>query len=246
MKTNNEARHEQNVIHLEALITVITTFGTIYNPARQSLTIPGLTELLQKGKLGISTVDTAKVVEKNATAARTQTFEGLDKLTTRVISALRISGISAHALEQAEAIVRDLRGKRASDLLSEEELAAEKAKGNEITQVTEHKGSFDSKIGNFSKLILFLESTPEYTPNETELTVDALKAKLNEMTVKNSDIMSAAALVDAARIARDKVLYDDQTGLVNIALDVKQYVKSLFGASSPEFKQVNAIKFFNR
>ena len=35
-------------------------------------------------------------------------------------------------------------------------------------------------------------------------------------------------------------------GMVDTALDVKTYVKSVFGASSPQYKQVSALKFTKR
>ena len=44
-------------------------------------------------------------------------------------------------------------------------------------------------------------------------------------------------------IARNKRLYDPQTGLVERAQVVKNYVKSIFGASSPEYKLINKLRF---
>lgn len=43
--------------------------------------------------------------------------------------------------------------------------------------------------------------------------------------------------------AHTTVLYNPTTGLVQIAKEVKAYVKSAFGASSPQFKQVNKTRF---
>lgn len=34
-----------------------------------------------------------------------------------------------------------------------------------------------------------------------------------------------------------------ETGLVDIVDDVKKYVKSLFGASTPQYKQISGLKF---
>ena len=38
-------------------------------------------------------------------------------------------------------------------------------------------------------------------------------------------------------------LYDEETGLVATAGDVKKYVKSIFSASSPEYAQVSGLQF---
>ena len=47
----------------------------------------------------------------------------------------------------------------------------------------------------------------------------------------------------SARINRNRTLYDDNTGLVDIAGGVKKYVKAAFGFTSPEFVQVRGIPF---
>ena len=243
MKTTNGTSHEQNVTNFELLGTIISTFGRVYNPPKPSLTIPVMAELLQKGKLEINAVNAAEIVTKNAGAARSVEFDDFDKLITRSINSLRISGVSAQTLAQAEAIVRDLRGKRASGLLSDEELAAEKAKGNNITQVKVHNSRIDSKIENLGKYNLFLGSIPEYKPNEADLTVESLQTKLATIKSKNSAVVTAEATLDAARISRNALLYTDNTGLVDTALEVKLYVKSLFGATSPQYKQISGIEF---
>jgi hypothetical protein len=243
IRDRNESGHEQNVINFERLKAMVITFGAVYNPPKRALTIPGLTELLEKGKLEISAVNTAEVGDKNAVADRTLLFSDFDNTITRVINALRISGVSATTLAQAEALVRDLRGKRATGILSEEELAAEKAKGNDVKQVTVHNASIDSKVENFSKLILLLESIPEYKPNETELTIETLKAKLAGIKTKITTSFDTDATLDAARLSRNDVLYADKTGLVDTAQEVKLYTKSLFGATSPQYKQISSITF---
>ncbi|MDD4991603.1 MAG: hypothetical protein PHR83_05145 [Paludibacter sp.] len=243
MKTPNGTGHEQNVTNLELLLTIFPTFGEAYNPPKPALTIPALTDLLQKGKLEINAVNAAGVVFQNAGSARAVEFDDFDKLITRSINSLRIAGVSAQTLAQAEAIVRDLRGKRASGLLSEEELAAEKAKGNNITQVKVHNSTIDSKIENLGKYVLFLAAVPDYKPNEAELKVEGLQAKLDAIKAKNTDTKTAEAGLEAARISRNTLMNTDNTGLVDTANDAKLYVKSAFGATSPQYKQISSIAF---
>ncbi|MDD4991457.1 MAG: hypothetical protein PHR83_04410 [Paludibacter sp.] len=243
MKTTIGSGNEQNVTNLGLMLTIFPTYGEAYNPPRLALTIPGLTDLLQKGKLEIDAVNAAEIVSQNAVSARTVEFEDFDKLITRTINSLRIAGVSAQTLTQAEAIVRDLRGKRASGLLSDEELAAEKAKGNTITQVKVHNSTIDSKIENLAKYVLFLAAVPDYKPNEAELKVEGLQAKLDAIKAKNADAKTAEAALDAARISRNGLLYTNNTGLVDTALAAKLYVKSAFGATSPQYKQISGIEF---
>ncbi|MFY7846654.1 hypothetical protein [Chryseobacterium gambrini] len=44
-------------------------------------------------------------------------------------------------------------------------------------------------------------------------------------------------------IERNRILYAEGTGLYPIVQNVKKYVKSLYGATSPEYSNVAAIKF---
>ena len=96
---------------------------------------------------------------------------------------------------------------------------------------------------NFAALIDLISSIPSYTPNETELTVPSLTAFHANMQTENNNVLNAEVAYSNARIARDTVLYDESTGLVNIASDVKKYVKAIYGATSPQYKQISGIKF---
>ena len=44
-------------------------------------------------------------------------------------------------------------------------------------------------------------------------------------------------------IVRDKQLYENENGLVDFALEIKNYVKSLFSEASPEYLQIKANEF---
>jgi len=70
-----------------------------------------------------------------------------------------------------------------------------------------------------------------------------LQTLLAELKAKNTGVINTYTAYSNARIDRNKVLYTDNTGLVDLALEVKKYVKSVFGAGSPQYKQVSGIKF---
>jgi len=246
MKTTNQSGNEQNVTNLEVLIAVIISFGPTYNPPKPSITIPGLNELLEKGKLEINALNAAEVASKNAVAACTAAQDDFESLITRSINALRILDVPAQTLAQAEALVRELRGKRASALLSDEEQAAAKAEGNTSKQVVKHNSTLDSKLENMAKYLLLLESILGYMPNEPELRTRALRNKLNDIKTKDMQVAFTDSAFNAARLSRDAFLYANNTGLCPIASDAKTYVKSLYGATSPQYKQVSGIRFFKR
>ena len=96
---------------------------------------------------------------------------------------------------------------------------------------------------NFKKLKELLNEESLYNPNETELKITALTTLVTDLETKNTAVIAATTPLSNERVGRDHVLYDKQSGLVDVALEVKKYTKSVFGASSPEYKQVSGIRF---
>ncbi|MBW8334622.1 MAG: hypothetical protein K0M40_21585 [Prolixibacteraceae bacterium] len=239
----NQSGINSNVVNLSELIDRISTFGAKYNPVRNDFTIPALTELKASGETLVAVTKTAENVDNNATAARSMSFKGSDGLITRASNAFNISGASEQSIQQAESKVRTYRSIRASEKPTAEEIAAAKADGKELRTNVNHNSSFDRKIENMADFIDFLSNSPYYGPNETDISVAGLTAKLTELKNHNSICSRTAADLDAARLVRDTMLFTDITGLVDIAMGVKKYVKSAFGANSIQYKSISKIGF---
>jgi hypothetical protein len=75
------------------------------------------------------------------------------------------------------------------------------------------------------------------------LKIVTLNTQLTALKTANTNVTNAYTAVSNSRIARDKTLYKEKAGMYDVTLDVKNYVKSLYGISSPEFKQLSKIKF---
>jgi len=103
--------------------------------------------------------------------------------------------------------------------------------------------SFDNRIENFEKLIQFLAAQTGYAPNETDLKVTTLTTLLTDLRSKNTVAITGLAPLSNARIAHNATLYTVSTGLVDVDADVKKYVKSVYGATAPQYKQISGLKF---
>ena len=86
------------------------------------------------------------------------------------------------------------------------------------------------------KVSMLLESTPLYAPNEEDLKVASLKALYTSLKTTNTEVLTTSIQLSNARINRNEILYKPITGLVDIASDTKTYLKSVFGATSPQYK----------
>lgn len=243
MTNTSETGHAKNVTNLESLITSIIALETSYNPSRDSIKLPALQALLTASKESLNAVNIAQATYSNAVAARKVAFEPFGKLITRVMNSLKASGTSTQVVQSARTIVRKLQGRRASAKITEEEKKALEAEGKEVNQISASQMSFDNRIENFDRLIMLLSSIPLYNPNEEELKVETLKALHNQLKEKNSEVILPIVQLSNSRMTRNKILYSENTGLVDVALDSKTYIKSIFGATSPQYKQISKLRF---
>ncbi len=245
MASTTETGHAKNVATFEDLISFCTGYGATYNPAMTALKLPALSTLLTAAQAVLQTVKTSKTAFDNATNLREIVFKVLKPLTTKIINALAASGAAPQTIDDAKTINNKIQGRRAKAIEkpTPQELAAGAAAAK--TSSTSQQ-SFDKLIDHFTQLIALLTAEPKYLPNENELKVATLNTLLTDMKAKNTGVISTTTTASNSRIARDKTLYAADTGMVDIALAVKQYVKSVFGASSPQYKQVSKLKFTNR
>ncbi len=243
MTNTSETGHAKNVTNLESLITSIIALETSYNPSRDSIKLTSLQTLLTASTESLNAVNIAQATYSNAVAARKVAFEPFGKLITRVMNSLKASGTSTQVVQSARTIVRKLQGRRASAKITEEEKKALEAEGKEVNQISASQMSFDNRIENFDRLIMLLSSIPLYNPNEEELKVETLKALHNQLKEKNSEVILPIVQLSNSRMTRNKILYSENTGLVDVALDSKTYIKSIFGATSPQYKQISKLRF---
>jgi hypothetical protein len=243
MAKTSETGHAKNVANFSTLITVVKGFKTAYNPSKSSIALPALSTLKANADAAMSNVNMVQGAYSTAIGARELAFEPLSKLSTRILNALRATDASKAIIKSAESLVRKLQGKRATPKKTTEELAALEAEGAIVKQVSSSQMSFDNRIDNFDGLIQLLLTVAEYAPNEAELKTAALTTLLQSLQTANAAAVEAQTNLDNARIARNEVLYMPATGLIDVATAVKLYVKSLFGATSAQYRLLSGLRF---
>ena len=243
MPNNSETGHAVNVANFNDLITFVTGYGEAYNPSNNSIKLPALQTLSVEAGAALAGINAAIPAYNAAVAAREILFEPLSKLVTRVMNFLKASGVSAQVYNQVNTVARKVKGTRASAIVKPEP-PVEGAEPAPVTkQVSSAQMGYDSRAENFGKMIQLLAGIAEYNPNENDLKVATLAALQEELKTKNNAVIAADVPFSNARIARNKVLYTETTGLCDVALTVKNYVKAIFGATSPQFKQISSLKF---
>jgi hypothetical protein len=243
MASKSEAGLKINVANLETLISYCNGYGARYNPVNPSLHLTAMNTMLKNAQTELEKVNYALSLRNTAITARHYAFEPLTAIVTKVVYAAKAAGLQAMAVGEIEAIARKLKGTRktaklvatAGKPLTPEEEARKYISASQL--------QFDSRIENLDKLIQLLKAQSLYSPNESELSVAGLTTLLDNMKSTNSAAIVAETALSNARLQRNMVLYDDVSGLVYVGKSAKIYIKSVFGPSSPEFKQLSKLKF---
>lgn len=243
MSSTSETGHAKNAANLEVLNSSVAGFGAAYNPSKAGIKPQALQALQTKCNTALKDVNTALGIYNNVVAARAVAFKPLSKHITRVINSLKATDASNEIISSAESVCKKIQGSRVSSKLTEEEKKELAAKGTVPNEKSSSQMSFDNRIANLDKLVSLLSNVKEYTPNEPELQLAGLIKLQSDLKARNSAVIAAATTLANARNARREIFYKEGAGLVDIALDVKNYAKSAFGATDARYKQISGIKF---
>jgi hypothetical protein len=238
----NETGHAINVAHLQDLTTICTSYGTQYNPGKASISIAALDQLHTNARAALQGVSDNVATYNNVINARRQVFDGLKTLSTRIINYLQVTDATDATIHDAKGFNRKIQGARASKIPTTTPDPNGAAVPDSKTVSTSQQ-SFNQQVEHLNNLISLLTAEPSYTPNETELQVATLITLIDAMRTANLNVSVAYANISAARIARNEILYNPNTGVYAIAMEVKKYIKAIFGATSPQYKQVSSISF---
>jgi hypothetical protein len=247
MASTSETGHARNVANFERLIAICNGYGPKYNPSNPALQIVALQDTLTKSRTCLGDVNAQIAAYKKAIGARQVCYNTLRPLATRVLNALIASDAPDKAKEDCRALNRRIQGVRAGSSKAAPKPADDNAAAAETEpnakSISTSRQSFDLLAEHFSGIIALLESEAAYKPNEKDLQLAALKTCHSDIAKANAAAATAAVNLDNARILRNSVMYGDKTGLYALAASVKTYAKSVFGASSPEYRQIGGLKF---
>ncbi len=238
MASTSETGHAKNVANLQDLISFVTGYGATYNPTKNALKLPQLTALATASQASLADVVTKNTAYNNKVNERVVAFSNLKALSTRLINALQTTDATTQKVADAKAFNKKLQGVRAKAVTTPPDPNAPAP-----TTISTSQQSYDQQIQHLAGIISVLQTEPSYAPNENDLKIVTLTAKQTDLTAKNIAVATAYTNVSNSRIARDTNLYATTTGLFDIATEVKKYIKSVYGATSPQFAQVKGIEF---
>jgi len=238
MASTSETGHAKNVANFQDLISFVTGYGATYNPTKNALKLTQLSALATTSQTSLADVVTKNTAYNNKINERVVAFSNLKPLATRLINALQTTDATPQKVADAKAFNKKMQGVRAKAVETPTDPNTPAP-----TTISTSQQSYDSQIQHLAGIISVLQSETSYAPNEADLKIVTLTAKQADLTARNNAVATAYANISNSRIARNTTLYGTDTGLFDIATEVKKYIKSVFGATSPQFAQVKGIEF---
>ena len=239
MPSTSEVGHAKNVANLQKLTEQVTVY-TLYNPPVDNLKVANLTALYTTASTKLSEVEDKRNANKNAITLRQSTFENLKSTCTKIVNHLDILGLPQGTIDQAKSLNRTIQGGQKKTSTTSE------AGKEEPKTASTSRQSYTQMAENFGILLQILSTITEYNPNEDDLKLANLNTYKKSLMSSTQSVDQTEAELNNKLIERDQLLYADGTGLYSIAQNVKKYVKSLYGATSPEYANVSGIEFTSR
>lgn len=248
MAHNPETGHAKNVANLKKLIDYADGYGSKYVPSDTAISIASLNLLHAKSESAMADVTNAQVAFNRETNTRYTTFAPIKKLTTRIIRSLKGTQAAESTIEDAIAYQRKIRGTRATPKPKKPKSNPDGTTPDDLSAPDDHtisvsQQSYDNLVDHFRNLYATLKAEPLYVPNETDLNIAALLILLDQLHQANQAVVPKAAALSNARINRNTVLYKEKVGLFDIAAQTKNYISSVFGTDSPQYKEVCRLAF---
>lgn len=238
MSSVSETGHAKNIANLQELIAFATGYGATYNPTKTTLKLPQLNALVSASQTSLADVIAKNTTFNNNVNDRQIAFSNLKPLATRLINALQTTDATAEKIADAKTFNKKIQGTRAKATTTPTDPNTPAP-----TTISTSQLSYDQQIQHLAGIVSVLKSETSYAPNEIDLKIETLTSKQTDLNIKNNAVATAHVNASNARISRDANLYAPATGILAIAAEVKKYIKSVFGASSPQFAQVKGIVF---
>ncbi len=234
MASTTETGHAKNIANLKALNETNAGFGATYNPSNPLLGNATMVTQHTTCNALQNAVNAQEGIFKPIVNKRHDMFKHVKPFARRVRSVAKTCGAKESWVKDVNTVITKLLGERASKA---------KPTATDPAGTSASQQSYDNTVNNVQKLIEVLKNEPLYTPNEVELQIVTIEAHYTELNKANNDVKVGVVPYNNAVIARNKALYAEKTGLVDVGQASKDYVRGIFGYSSLEFKLVSKLKF---
>jgi hypothetical protein len=235
MGNKNSDSIVENFGRFKTIIQFCEGFGLKYNPINPKLVLENMNLKLETAKQLHDEFKAAEVATINPINSRQDLIKELVKRMRKVKNAVFSMELSIEYKKDVKNLVNRFTGDKVRRKRIVKGKIVRKKRSNSQLDI-------DHRMETFGLLLELLKKEAGYAPNELILKTDALDDAAERLESLTNEINNANAIAFNKRIVRDKALYLEDDGLVDVSLKCKKYVRAVYGARSDEARMVSAIK----
>ncbi|MDG3583720.1 YqaI family protein [Galbibacter pacificus] len=221
-----------NLANFHLLIIFCEAYGKEYAPTDQRLHIECLHRTYNTVKELMANINNYNAMLNVAIFEKQQAFNGLEDVCNKIIDYLIIYTENNEAVKYVKSYYDDI-----VQIRNEQKVNAY------IKDSYSNQEPYINLIAHFGNMINELAESNEYSPYHTDIKLEALKKKFRIMvkrSLRHKEIMDEYS---DSLVERDNYFYNKTEGIIELANNIKEYVKTSFGENSHEFKQINGLEF---
>jgi len=242
MASKSETGYSVFMTNMEKLWQSTVGFGTSYQPGNTDLLPAAIKVELDAERALLKKLNEKSAPWIIAVNEREEEIEVLSTLCRRVWEFTVSSKASANFANDVKSHVKKITGARSTPKIVMTQDDPPVPTEESVKQISASQMGIDNRLNQFDALIQLLKLETAYAPNEADLKTTALEAKHTAITNKNSAVIAASPEVDTARNnLKDKMYFAAGNG-AELSGKVKQYLRSAFGPSSWQYKQISGLK----
>jgi hypothetical protein len=233
--------HAKNVANFETVTIVLLALGANYNPSQALILLPALQAALTAAKDALAAIDAAEAAADITGNERAAEFKGIATLAVNIKREAEVAVNDEAFTADLQTVVRKMRGERAGDAPVDDPLTP--GINEALNKHSVSSRDYDSLVAHFADLIALLRTQAAYNPNDHDMSIVALEAKLAALEAKNNAAKAAEAALGLATDARDALLYHPQTGILKLVKLIKTQLARKPGKASAAYQQITALEF---
>jgi hypothetical protein len=238
----SEQTKAKNIDNISVIIAVATELSAKYSTTNELIKLNSFIAFRDGCQQRQKGVNDVLPVEDTAIGERSALFNAVPKKATRILNAVKSSGITEQAVGNLRTTMNSLRGFKVSGKTPDTSLPLPEGQTPKKTASASQR-SFASVLENTDLFVEQVKAQTGFKPNEAEFKTAALEAWVADLTDKNNAAISAKALVQSVKAERDEFMYNSVDGLQVRVNAFKAYLRSILDKNDIRLKQISKLRF---
>lgn len=241
MGTKSQSSFAVNLDRYQILVTAVKGLGQAYAPAAAHISLAEIEKQLTAAQQAATDFNAKHAAWRKATDDRRNGFKPVRKYGTRMFRAFKTMVKDQEAVLTLEASKKKLDGTRIGKL-SEGLL---KSMGNDVQQPNGSvaQTGYTDLVNTLEQMQQLAALHTDYAPNEADLKIAGMSKLITDLRAANLAAVVSRNNLQLARQERNEIHCTGTVSIWQTARDVKDYILSLYGSNSPEYKQISGLRF---